>query len=322
MHSMTRRDFMAAMAASSAAMMAGAPAVGAAETEFKTTLCKALIGGLPDEKKITLLKEAGFGGLECNAWKADPVKAEAARKVADRIGFKIHSVLRGWTQFNDAKAAPGHIETVETALRTSAILGADALLLVPCRVGGIPMPAPHEFEIEFDEKTGHVTRVAAGDNARYDAYIKAQNQATDMSRAALEKLIPVAEREGVVIAVENVWNNLWVKPGIFAHFVRSFGSKWVQAYFDIGNHVKYAPPEEWIRALGKLIAKCHVKDFKLNPDGKGGKFVNIRDGSVNWPAVRRELDRVGYNGWMTIEGSGKLSMQEKGERLDLIIAGK
>jgi len=319
---MTRRDFMAAMAASSAAMMAGAPAVGAAETEFKTTLCKALIGGLPDEKKITLLKEAGFGGLECNAWKADPVKAEAARKVADRIGFKIHSVLRGWTQFNDAKAAPGHIETVETALRTSAILGADALLLVPCRVGGIPMPAPHEFEIEFDEKTGHVTRVAAGDNARYDAYIKAQNQATDMSRAALEKLIPVAEREGVVIAVENVWNNLWVKPGIFAHFVRSFGSKWVQAYFDIGNHVKYAPPEEWIRALGKLIAKCHVKDFKLNPDGKGGKFVNIRDGSVNWPAVRRELDRVGYNGWMTIEGSGKLSMQEKGERLDLIIAGK
>jgi len=323
MHLMTRREFTVALAASSAAAAAiGTRTARAAETGFKTTLHKALIGGLPDEKRITSMKEAGFGGLECNAWKAEPAKAEAVRKVVDRLDFKVHSVLRGWTQFNDAKAAPGHIETVETALRTSAILGADALLLVPCRVGGVPMPAPHEFQIEFDEKTGHVTRVAAGDNAQYEAYIKAQNQATDMSRAALEKLIPVAEREGVVIAIENVWNNLWVKPDLFAHFVRSFENKWVQAYFDIGNHVKYARPEEWIRALGKLIVKCHVKDFKLNPDGIGGKFVNIRDGSVNWPAVRRELDRVGYSGWMTIEGSGKLSMQEKSERLDLIIAGK
>jgi len=319
---MTRRDFTAALAATSAAAMAAGPRMAAAETEFKTTLRKALIRGLPNEKLITSLKEAGFEGIECNAWKADAAKAEAARKLADGLDFKVHSVLRGWTQFNDANAAPGHIKTVETALRTSAVLGAGALLLVPCRVGGMPMPAPHEFEIEFDEKTGHVTRVAAGDNAKYEAYIKAQNQATDMSRAALEKLIPVAEREGVVIAVENVWNNLWVKPAIFAHFIRSVGSKWVQAYFDIGNHVKYAPPEEWIRALEKLIVRCHIKDFKLNPNGIGGKFVNIRDGSVNWPVVRRELDKVGYSGWMTIEGSGGLSMQEQNKRLDLICAGK
>ena len=322
MATMTRRDFSAALAASSAAVWAAGTPPALAAPGFKTTLHKALISGIPSEKTITAMKEVGFEGIECNAWKADMAKAEAGRKTAERLGFKIHSVLRGWTQFNDAKAAPGHIATVETALRTSAALGADALLLVPCRVGGMPMPAPHEFEIEFDKKTGHVTRVAAGDNEQFAAYIKAQNQATDMSRLAHEKLIPVAEREGVVIAVENVWNNLWVKPDLFTHFVGSFKSKWVQAYFDIGNHVKYAPPEEWIRALGKLIAKCHIKDFKLNPDGKGGKFVNIRDGSVNWPLVRRELDRIGYNGWMTIEGSGKLSNEEKGKRLDMIIAGK
>ena len=107
-------------------------------------------------------------------------------------------------------------------------------------------------------------QVVAGDNAKYQTYIEAHNHATDASRKAVEKLIPAAEKTGVVIALENVWNNLWVKPAIFANFVASFDSPWVQAYFDIGNHVKYAPPEEWIRALGKLIVKCHVKDFKLN----------------------------------------------------------
>jgi len=65
-----------------------------------------------------------------------------------------------------------------------------------------------------------------------------------------------------------------------------------------------------------------VKDFKLSENDPGdGKFVNIRDGSVRWPAVRAALDKIGYNGWLTIEG-GDLSTAENSRRLDLIIAGK
>ena len=136
-----------------------------------------------------------------------------------------------------------------------------------------------------------------------------------------QKVRTVAEKTGVVIALENVWNNLWVKPALFTNFVASFKSPWVKAYFDIGNHVKYAPPQEWIRSLGKLIAKCHVKDFKLNPNGHGGRFCRIGEGSIDWPAVRRALDEIGYNGWLTNE-SGGLSLAELSRRFDLIIAGK
>jgi L-ribulose-5-phosphate 3-epimerase len=196
------------------------------------------------------------------------------------------------------------------------------VLLVPCRIGGMPMPEAWEFEIEFDEQTGMVRKVAAGDNAKYQEYIDAHNHATKTSTEAVKRLIPVAEKTGVVIALENVWNNLWVKPAIFKNFVASFDSPWVQAYFDIGNHVKYAPAEEWIRELGKLIVKCHVKDFQLNPDGRGGRFVDIRDGSVDWPVVRQALDDIGYSDFMTIEGSGGLSLEERSKRLDLIIAGQ
>ena len=183
------------------------------------------------------------------------------------------------------------------------------------------MPQPWEFDIEFDENTGHIEKVVKGDNTPYRAYIDTHNKAADASRDALKRLVPAAEKAGVVVAVENVWNNMWVKPEIFAHFVNSCESKWIQTYYDIGNHVKYAPSEKWIRALGGTIVKCHVKDFKLNDNGQGGKWANFRDGSVNWPGVRRELDKLGKDMWMTIEGSGGLSLEEKSKRLDLIARG-
>jgi hexulose-6-phosphate isomerase len=236
--------------------------------------------------------------------------------------MKVHSVLRGWMEFNskDPAVVARSIAETETALRAAQGYGADAVLLVPCRIGGT-MPEAWDFKIEFNPKNGHLKQVVDGDNEKYKAYIEAHDWATDSSREAVKKLIAVAEETKVVIALENVWNNLWVKPEIFKWLVASLGSPWVKAYFDIGNHVKYAPSEEWIKALGPLLAKCHVKDFKLKADGHGGDFCNIRDGSVNWPAVRKALDDAGYNGWMTIEG-GDCSLEEHSKRLDLIIAGK
>jgi len=325
----SRREFLSTSTALAAGLGVGlgvgpgAPAVSAAEPVFKTRLHKALILKQPTEDDLTKLKEAGFEGVEGGI--IPPQEAEKCRAIADKLGMRIHSVLRGWADFNspDESKVKASLETSEAALRAAHAFGADSILLVPCRVSGIKMPRPWEFLIEFDHQTGHVTQVAYGDNTPYEEYIQAQNRAIDTSRDAVNRLIPLAEKLGVMIALENVWNNLWVKPALFKHFVDSFQSPWVRAYFDIGNHVKYAPPEEWILTLGKLIIKCHVKDFKLDSADAagGGKFVDIRDGSIRWPIVRSALDEVGYNGWMTIEG-GSLSRQEHSRRLDQILAGQ
>ena len=320
MNKLTRRNFLAA--ASATAVCVGIPPSALAEQKYKTTLHKALIRGLPNEASLTELKEAGFEGVECNAWSASPAAAEKARKAADNVGMRIHSVLRAWTNFNNPDGCDKDVASVKRALETAQILGADAILLVPCKMKGAAVPQPWEFDIELDPKTALVTKVVKGDNSKYESYIKAQNEATEMSRKALEQVIPTAENTGVIIGIENVWNNLWVKPDLMSAFIRSFQSKWIGTYFDIGNHVKYAPPEEWIRKLSDTICKCHVKDFLLSDDGKKGKFINIREGSVNWPKVRLALDEIGYNGWLTVEGSRGLSLEEKSKRLDLIIAGK
>jgi hexulose-6-phosphate isomerase len=323
----TRRDFLATAASTAAglglAFSQPTPMSRAAEPGSKTKLSKALILEQPTEEKLKQFKDAGFDGIEGGILK--PQEAEKVRGIAEKLGMKVHSVIRGWAEFNskDKSKADASFAVTEDALRAAQAYGADAVLLVPCRIGGMKMPRPWEFVIESDEQTGHVRKVVQGDNAPYQEYISAHNHAVDTSREAVKRLIPLAEQTRVVIALENVWNNLWVKPWVFRHFVASFQSPWVKAYFDIGNHVKYAPPEEWILALGELLAKCHVKDFKLNrsdPNGEG-RFLNIRDGDVRWPVVCAALESVGYNGWMTIEG-GDLSLAEHSRRLDLIIAGQ
>lgn len=341
MTTITRRGFItstAAAAVSAATVVrgqAGSTQTAAPSTPtFRTTLHKALIQQKPTEENLRPIKEAGFEGFESGVLPF--AEAEKVRKTADALGLRIHSVLRGWAAFNSAKQdeVDQSFALTEEALRSAQIQGADAVLAVPCRISamtvggfgqkdGILMPRPWEFQIEFDQKTGHLTRVVHGDNARYADYIKAQNHAIDTSTAMVKRLVPLAEKTGVILALENVWNHLWVKPAHFRHFVASFQSPWVQAYFDIGNHVKYGPPEEWILTLGPLLKKVHVKDFRLNPadaDGQGS-FVNIRDGSVRWPIIRAALEEIGYNGWLTIEGGTNITMEEHGRRLDLIIKG-
>ncbi len=319
MCSLNRRNFLAATATAAVAGTTGVLAQRSWADAPKSQPHKAMIG-VPSEALLTEWKEAGFEGMESTDRGASPAKAEAVRKMVEKLGMRIHSVMFGWAEFNKPEAVARDLASVETALKAAAAYGADTVLLVPCRMGG-KMPEAWEFDIRFDPDTGHLKQVVSGDNGPYADYIATHNRSSDASREAVKRLIPVAEKVGIIIALENVWNNMWVAPELHKNLVASFDSPWVRAYFDIGNHVKYSPPQKWIATLGKLIVKCHVKDFKLNPNGHGGEFVNIRDGSVDWPAVRAALADIGYNGWMSIEG-GDLSPKEHSRRFDLILAGK
>jgi len=238
-----RREFLAASTTIAAGLGLGltgnTTTAAAANPAEATRLMKAMIRNHPKEDDLKKLKDAGFDGVEAGI--IDPAEAEKCRATAEKLGMRIHSVLRGWAEFNsrDADKVQKSLAVTENALRAAQGFGADAILLVPCRIGGIKMPRPWEFLLEFNDKTGHLTRVVYGDNAPYAEYINAHNHAVDTSTEMIKRLIPLAEKTGVVIALENVWNNLWVKPAIFKHFVASFQSKWVKAYYDIGNHVKY-----------------------------------------------------------------------------------
>ena len=275
--------------------------------EYKTRPHKAIIAQVPTQEQMEQWLAWGVEGMELSG----PItleQAEQARKLADKAGFRIHSVMGG-----------GSKERLEAA----SILGCDGALIVPGRVSGVAMPQPWEFKIQFDEKTNELISVVDGDNEPYKAYIAAHNEQMKRSRQFLENLLPTAEKFNVRLCVENVWNNMWVKPEFAANFIRSFNSPFVKAYYDVGNHVKYSNPLDWFDVLGKDIYKIHLKDFKLNENGQGGRFVMIMEGSVDWKALRGKLEDIDYNGWMTVElDGGTLTIEEQARRMELILQGK
>ena len=332
MTSFSRRHFLGA-AAATATLGGYSPILSvqaqesttAAGRPFPSEIFKARITSVPTDEICAAWKSAGFEGMELTKWDATPEEARDSRAIAEKHGLRIHSVIPGpWKAFNQPDRFDAEIESVKTALRTTSIYGADALLLVPAAISRMPMPDPWAFDIDFDPKTLMLKTVVDGDNAPFAAYIAAHNAATESCIRAIEQLIPTASREGVRICIENVWNNLWVMPNIFAAFCSYFDNPWVGAYLDLGNHIRYARVEEWVKAVGHHIIKLHIKGFKITEErgklgGGPGDWSRIDEASADWRAVRQLLAEKRYNGWLTIE-ENRADDAEYSEMLDKIIA--
>src|SRR6185503_4116983 len=156
------------------------------------------------------------------------------------------------------------VQGMETSLKNAALWGADAVLLVP---GVVDAANPYK-----------------------DVWTRSQ-------RAIRERLLPIAKDLKVVIAVEEVWNKFLLSPIEFASYVDEFDSPFIKAYFDVGNVVLFAFPQDWIRTLGPRIVKVHLKDFKLEKSTYSWK--NIGEGDIDWIEVRKAFSEVGYNGYVT-----------------------
>ena len=111
-------------------------------------------------------------------------------------------------------------------------------------------------------------------------------EAWTRSQQQIRKLVPLAEKMKVVIAIEEVWNKFLLSPLEMARYVDEFKSPWVKAYLDVGNMVFYGYPQDWVRTLEKRIAKLHIKDFRFKD--RMAEFVPCEKGiSTGRPFTRR-----------------------------------
>ena len=287
-----RRNFLRYAAAVTAGTGLLSKSVFAQSRQKSAKLRKSLqLGMLPrhlsEEDKFKLAKKCGFDGIEGSPME-DLGAARRLGNLARQAGVPIHSIVRGgWdAPFSDPdpKVIDKGIKTMETALRSAKALGADAVLLVPAIV---------KEDVSYEQ-----------------AYKRSQKH--------IKKLLPLAEELRIVIAVENVWNKFLLSPLEFARYVDEFESPWLKAYFDIGNVILFGYSQDWIRTLGSRIVKIHLKDFKRN----GYKWTNLLDGDVNWKQVRRALDEIGYDGYLTTElrGGDEEYLTDLAGRIDKIFA--
>ena len=119
---------------------------------------------------------------------------------------------------------------------------------------------------------------------------------------AVRELLPLAAEKGVVLALENVGSRMWMKPDDHHALVKSFNSPWVKFYFDMGNSINVGDPCEWIDEFGADIVRVHLKDDVYDANRPWGqRMVPIGEGVLDFRRIRESLDRINYNGWVTVE---------------------
>lgn len=297
----SRREFMkTAIVAAAGTSLTGVAPLGATETAMTPAspvrIKKGvLLGMLPKQLNYTdrmkMAREVGFDNIQAYTT-TDQREAEEIKKASEIAKIPIDSVMNmaHWDyplSSSDPAVVEKSLDGMRTSLHNARLWGSYSVLLVPA--------------------------VVNPETSYRDAYTRSQKQ--------IRKLIPLAEELKVVIALEEVWNKFLLSPLEFARYIDEFKSPFVKAWFDVGNVVLYGYPQDWIRTLGKRIVEVHLKDFK-HGEGKYD-WVNLGDGDVNWPEVRKAFAEIGFTGTATVEldDGDENYLRDVSRRVDRLLLG-
>lgn len=127
----------------------------------------------------------------------------------------------------------------------------------------------------------------------------------DEAVAAFKAAAPHAEKQGIKILIENVWASFLISALDMQRFVDEVGHPYVGVHYDVGNVMRWGVAEHWVQVLGKRIGKLDIKEYDLNVAMKEGMREGFKtpigEGSVNWSAVRDELEKLEFTGWAAAE---------------------
>ncbi|WDQ18311.1 sugar phosphate isomerase/epimerase family protein [Rhodopirellula sp. P2] len=227
-------------------------------------------------ERFRIAKEAGFEGVEPNTSPGMDVQAMVA--ASTETGLTIDGTVGGYhwgTTHTSPEAATRKKaqQLLEESLQQTADLGADTFLIVP----------------------GH-GKDGTAEEVRQRAF------------EALDRAVPLAEKLGVKILIENVWNHFLYDHGgdekqsaqPLAEFIDSFDTPWIGVQFDLGNHWKYGDVAEWVTTLGHRIGKLDIKGFSREQ----GRFTDVTEGDIDWASVRKALAGINFQGWVAAEVGG------------------
>ena len=235
---------------SNPSFLAAADFLGSVD-DFKRCFAQAAAAGF--EGIQPYLQQKGFFSLQTEGGVLKKI-ASAAKEAGLAISSVEIEPLSYSLTDDDPNVRQQGRHTILRAMEAACEMGAPAVLVIPGYVG-LPWD-PGIIPIRYDH-------------------------AYDRTREGLAELVVSAEKLGVSMLVENIWNKFLLSPLEVRALIDEIGSRHVGAFLDVGNVMLFGYPEQWIRILGPRIGEIHLKDFRQDVGTIHG-FVTLLDGDVNW----------------------------------------
>lgn len=232
---------------------------------------------------IHTITDIGYAGIEVmadrpHAWPADMTE-QAIAELRDLIGqaglgvsnvnaFTMFAVGDTWRPSwieDDADLRRQRIEHTRKSLRLAGAIGAKTLSTEP---GGAVEGVSRDVV-----------------SARF--------------REGIEQVIGDAASAGVVICIEPEPALLIERPAEYLEFIKDFDTPWVKMNLDLGH--MFCVGEDPARAVEELAGHyphVHIEDIAAT---RVHQHLVPGQGAMDFEAIFRALERVGYDGWVTVE---------------------
>lgn len=237
--------------------------------------------GWEPKKLMSFIKDTGYDSVELIAdiIYANGSDGKAFRAAADEYGVTISEILcqRDYVVKDEAEYKGG-IDTTTENIKKAAAMGVNVVNLFTGPVPWMPDSVFVGKQVTMTEAWGRVF-------------------------GAFDKILPVAEAEGVKVAVENVWGMLAHDFYTNRYLINHYDSDNLGVNLDPSHDVLYGNTDMQfiVKSWGKKIFHVHLKDAV--GIAEAGKFVFplIGEGNVNFKAFFDALKEIGYDGTCSVE---------------------
>ena len=236
----------------------------------------------PVDEAITVLKGAGYGGVEWMLGQhfrdAQELRSLVART---RAGGLVVSDVMCWQDLvtRDEAARRARVETLRTMLATAAEL---------------EVPLMNVF-------TGPMTWNQGAERLGRDI---SEGEAWRVVLDSLSAVLETAEELRIFVTVEPVFGMLVHDYYTVRELLGRLGSRYLGVNVDPSHFALYGNDLAWaVRMLGDRVRHVHVKDAFGRPGvfGETFSFPFLGEGVVDWPGFFGALRDVDYRGFLSLE---------------------
>jgi sugar phosphate isomerase/epimerase len=115
----------------------------------------------------------------------------------------------------------------------------------------------------------------------------------------LNRVVPIAEQENIIILIEPEPNLLLENSNQFLNFIENLSTDNVRLNFDIGHfYCVGEDPTDLIYKLSEYIEHFHLADIASN---RIHNHLIPGEGSINFRSVFKAIEAIGYKGFVTVE---------------------